>query len=386
MNFVFISPYFPDQYKYFCQELKKTGATVLGLGDNNYNSLNDELKSSLTEYYKVSDLHNYDELVRALGYFTHKYGKIDRIDSLNEYWLQTEAKLRTDFNIFGVKSDQIENIRKKSKMKEVFKKAGLKVAAGEIVSSEKNANAFIKKYGYPLVAKPDEGVGALGTFKIKDSQDLQKFFEAKSQNEYIMEEFISGMIYSFDGLVDKTGNIIFCTSHKYSQGIMETVNEDKHIVYYSLRKIPPKLEKAGRKVVKAFAINERFFHLEFFLTPENEFVALEVNMRPPGGYTTDMFNFANDFNIYQIWAEMIVNNKTDIAYERKYHCGYASRKFNINYRFSHEEVLAKYDELISHHAHIAGVFRGALGDYGYIFRTHKESQINEISDFIHATN
>lgn len=386
MNFVFISPYFPDQFKYFCQELKNAGATVLGLGDNSFNNLHDELKSSLTEYYKVSDLHNYDELVRALGYFTYKYGKIDRIDSLNEYWLETEARLRTDFNIFGVKTDHIENIRKKSKMKEVFKQAEIKVAAGEIITSEKMAKEFIKEYGYPVVAKPDAGVGALGTFKINNAKDLQKFFETKSQSEYIMEEFISGTIYSFDGLVDKSGNIIFCTSHKYSQGIMETVNEDTHIVYYSLRKIPAKLEKAGRKVVKAFAITERFFHLEFFLTPENEFVALEVNMRPPGGYTTDMFNFANDFNIYQIWAQLIVQNKTDITYERKYHCAYASRKFSINYKYSHDEVLAKYDKLISHHAHIAGVFRSALGDYGYIFRTQKESQIQEISDFIHATN
>jgi biotin carboxylase len=386
MNYVFISPYFPDQFKYFCQELKNAGATVLGLGDNSFHNLSDELKSSLTEYYKVSDLHNYDELVRALGYFTYKYGKINRIDSLNEYWLETEAKLRTDFNIAGINMDQIENVRKKSKMKEVFKKAGIKVAAGEIITSEKSAKEFIKKYGYPVVAKPDAGVGALGTYKINNATDLKKFFETKLPSEYIMEEYISGTIYSFDGLVDKSGNIIFYTSHKYGQGIMETVNEDKHIVYYSLRKIPVKLEKAGRKVVQAFAITERFFHLEFFLTPENEFVALEVNMRPPGGYTTDMFNFANDFNIYQIWADLIVHNKTEIAYDRKYHCGYASRKFSINYKYSHHEVLAKYDEHISHHAHIAGVFRSALGDYGYIFRTENEKQIQEIADFIHATN
>jgi len=58
----------------------------------------------LTEYYKVNDMHSYDELLRALGYFTHHYGKLDRIDSLNEYWLETEAELRTDFNIPGLKT------------------------------------------------------------------------------------------------------------------------------------------------------------------------------------------------------------------------------------------------------------------------------------------
>ena len=46
-------------------------------------------------------MHNYDELLRACGYFTHRYGKIDRLDSHTEYWMETEARLRTDFNVPG---------------------------------------------------------------------------------------------------------------------------------------------------------------------------------------------------------------------------------------------------------------------------------------------
>ena len=60
-------------------------------------------------------MHQYDELLRALGYFTHHYGKIDRLDSLNEYWLETEAQLRTDFNIPGLKTDDMPRIKRKSR-------------------------------------------------------------------------------------------------------------------------------------------------------------------------------------------------------------------------------------------------------------------------------
>ena len=58
-----------------------------------------ELKESLDEYYKVGSLENYDEVYRAVAFFAFKYGKIDWLESNNEYWLEQDARLRTDFNI-----------------------------------------------------------------------------------------------------------------------------------------------------------------------------------------------------------------------------------------------------------------------------------------------
>ena len=85
MNFVFISPNFPSSYWMFCARLKENGVNVLGIGDCPFDDLAPELKRSLTEYYKVSTLENYGEMVRAMGYFTHRYGKIDWLESNNEY-------------------------------------------------------------------------------------------------------------------------------------------------------------------------------------------------------------------------------------------------------------------------------------------------------------
>ncbi|HQQ13549.1 MAG TPA: hypothetical protein PK855_10315, partial [Bacteroidales bacterium] len=65
MNYVHFSPYFPPNYAQFSVALKEAGANVLGLGDSPFENLPQSLKSSLTEYYKVDDLHNYDQLVKA---------------------------------------------------------------------------------------------------------------------------------------------------------------------------------------------------------------------------------------------------------------------------------------------------------------------------------
>lgn len=91
MNFVFISPNFPESYRWFCIRLHENGVNVLGVGDAPYETLHPDLKGALTEYYKVDSLENYDQMIRALGHFTGEYGKIDWVESNNEYWLELDA-------------------------------------------------------------------------------------------------------------------------------------------------------------------------------------------------------------------------------------------------------------------------------------------------------
>ena len=95
-NFIFISPNFPENYWHFCRELKNNGLNVLGIGDAPYDYLCPELKDSLNGYYKVGSLENYDEVCRAVDFFRNKYGEIDWLESNNEYWLERDARLRTD--------------------------------------------------------------------------------------------------------------------------------------------------------------------------------------------------------------------------------------------------------------------------------------------------
>ena len=264
MNFVFLSPHFPPNYYRFAVALKNHGVTVLGLADESYDALRPELKSSLTEYFRVNNMHNYDELVRALGYFTHRYGKLDRIDSHNEYWLETEARLRTDFNIPGIRGDQINRVKRKSLMRESFIDAGIKVARGKVVRTMEEAHELIAQTGYPLVAKPDIGVGAAATYKIHNKNELESFFETKPPVDYLFEEFVSGQICTFDGLTDRAGTPVFVNSLLYSAGVMETVLNDDLIYYYTLLQIPADLKVLGCRVLEAFDVRERFFHFEFY--------------------------------------------------------------------------------------------------------------------------
>ena len=129
MNFVFISPNFPEAYRWFCIRLRENGVNVLGVGDGAYDGLHPDLKRALTEYYRVDSLEDYDQVLRALGYYTGQYGKIDWVESNNEYWLELDAALRTDFNITtGLKAHEIEKYKSKLRMKDYYRRAGLPCA------------------------------------------------------------------------------------------------------------------------------------------------------------------------------------------------------------------------------------------------------------------
>jgi hypothetical protein len=238
VNFVFLSPQFPQSSIEFCSRLSNFGAAVLGIGDVDYVSLSDQLKESLTEYYRVDQMEDYESVFRAVGYFTHKYGKIDRFESLNEYWLETEAKIRTDFNITGVKTDFIEEIRQKSKMKEYFHKAGVDAAKCEIGSDIAFARRFISEVGYPVIVKPDQGSGASFTYRLSSDRDLEDFFLKKPEDiSFILEEYIDGIILTYDGLVNINGDIVLAVSHKFEQSVMDVLNTNENLYNYGLKDI-----------------------------------------------------------------------------------------------------------------------------------------------------
>ena len=143
------------------------------------------------------------------------------------------------------------------------------------------ARAFVAEVGYPVVAKPDAGVGAAATYKLESPDDLERYLAEKPAVDYILEAYLSGTLLTYDGLADRRGEVVFGSSFYYSQGVMEAVNADDDIWYCITRRIPPELDAAGRAIVRAFRIRERPFHFEFFRMADGSYVPLEINSRPP---------------------------------------------------------------------------------------------------------
>ena len=394
MNVIFISPHFPETYSQFCAGLRRNGVNVFGIADAPYESLCDELRNSLTEYYKVNNLEDYNEVFRAVAYFSFKYGKIDWIESNNEYWLEQDARLRTDFNVTtGLKSDRIAFIKNKSEMKKCYAAGGIPTAR-QIKASEglDKVLSFAGETGWPLIAKPDNGVGADGTFKLCSQDELRSWFSDHSTNygAFVIEEFITGDLVSYDAIIDSKGNPVFENNSVFPTPIMEIVNKNLDSCYYTNKDVPAALAEIGRRTVKAFGVVSRFVHLEFFrldrdrkgLGKKGDYVGLEVNMRAPGGYTPDMMDYGHSTDVFQIWADMVAFDERRKDLGEQYYCAHASRRDCHRYVHTHEEIMSRYGSDICMHRRMPQALAGALGDVVYIARFKDKKDINPFFDFV----
>lgn len=384
MNYLFVSPNFPPNFRHFAICLKARGVNVLGIGSESYEGLHPELRDSLSEYYKVGDMEDYDEMLRGCAYLTFRHGKIDRIESHNEHWLELDARLRTDFNVFGDKMADLDRVKLKSGMKEIYRKAGVPCIRGRVLKTREEHLEFIREVGYPLCAKPDLGVGAASTYKIRDEAELDAYLAERPDADYMVEEFIEGRIVTFDGLTDREGNIRFSSSFVYTDGVMDIVNQDLDLFYYTVREIPADIREIGEKSVKAFDLRERFFHMELFRKEDGSLVALELNARPPGGQSMDMFNYANDINLYDQYARLVAGLPYEAGAEHPYFCANIGLKVRegLVRRHNREEILAAWGGAIVEHGPVPEIFSRAMGNYAYLLRTKDEEELLKAAAFI----
>lgn len=399
MNVIFLSPHFPLHFWNFCDRLKHLGVNVLGIGDCPYDNLQQEAKNSLTEYYYTPSLEQYDDVHRAVGYYIGRYGRIDYIESQNEYWLNLEARLRTDFNVTsGWKTADMDAVKLKSQMKAGYKKAKVKTARHLLIASIDDAVAFGQKVGYPVIVKPDNGVGASNTWKLASEDELrEKYNEVISHypaKHFIMEEFVPGHIETFDGITNAQGDILFYTGQVMRVTPLAMLHGAGENVSYTQNVQALDLADIGKRVVKAFDVRNRFFHFEFFrldedkkgLGKQGEILGLEVNMRAPGGYIPDKMNYAYNVDVYQIWAESLVfgENRSFPEYHFQRYVTHFGRGANVNYQHSPEEIRSFLGNKLLLEKIPPKSISGGMG--AQVFMAWQESidEINQQADFILA--
>ena len=358
MNYIVISPYYPQNFQQFTIELANKGITVLGIGQEPYEQLDEPLRNSLTEYFRVENLENLDEVKRAVAFLFYKHGPIDRIESHNEYWLELDAALREQFNVFGAKPKDLKKTKFKSEMKKLFKKAGVPVVPGAVVKAEKDIDKAVKKIGLPLIAKPDNGVGAAATFKLETPEDVDHFkAEWDGHTEYFFEKFVtSSEICTFDGLVDRDGNIVFSTTFDYAYTPLDLMLYKMDNSYYVLKEMDPKLRQYGE--------------------------AIEYNNRPAGGFTIDVYNYAHSIDLYRGYAAIVAGEPFPASEFEPLYCLATSRRANAAYVLSEEEVLAKYRDQFRVKKDMPAAFAELQGDYLYMLTTPSREELEQmIHDF-----
>lgn len=381
MNFIVISPNYPQNFQEFSVSLARKGFTVLGIGNENYDELSEKVKNSLREYYKVSDLHNLDEVKRGVAFFFHKYGVIDRIESQNEYWMELDAQIRTQFNVPGLKMNDLSKTRKKSEMKKLFEQAEVPVVPGFLVNEKSDIQKAVDKLSLPLIAKPDTGVGAAATYKLETNNDVLEFEnQFNPEIPYFLEPFITGDIVTYDGLLDQEGNIVFESGMIYSATPLQLLTKEKDIAYFVTKDIEPELRVLGKKIIKQFKMAERFFHLEFFKRADGSYITIEYNNRPPGSYAVDMYNYGYSRSLFDDYADIVNGDDFIQKEDNGKECLMITRRFDIDYKVSEEEIYSRYHSNLVARLENPFAFRDLQGDVTYIVLADSKEHRAEIAN------
>ena len=180
MDLLYISPEFPPNYAHFIEHLHSLDVRVWGLGESEFYFMPANLRSALCWYVRA-DLNNADAVQHALDELlvqkknSGQGGNFNLVESHNEQWMTLEGMINEKYNIEGIKKQDLPRLKKKSIMKQLFENCGLPVARGELITDINRSLELADTLGYPLILKPDEGVGAGGIYRVDTKNQLKSY-------------------------------------------------------------------------------------------------------------------------------------------------------------------------------------------------------------------
>jgi len=193
--------------------------------------------------------------------------------------------------------------------------------------------------------------------------------------------------------VDSQGNMLFESGNITPHSLMDIVNTAGDSVYYLVKELPEKIREAGLATVKAFGVKSRFIHLEFFVLNEDQeglgkkgdVLGLEVNMRPAGGFTPEMYNYSQETDVYKIWADMIAFDCNTKSIGNSHYCAFFGRRDGKPYKLDDYEVMLKYGEKMVMWGRIPEALSGAMANQMYVANFDTEEEMMEFYADLAAT-
>ncbi|MFC5039795.1 ATP-grasp domain-containing protein [Ornithinimicrobium kibberense] len=211
-------------------------------------------------------------------------------------------------------------------MKEALRRAGVRTAATVGADDAQQVWDFAREHGYPIILKPRDAAGAADTRRVDDDSQLAAALDSMGHYSSIaVEEFIEGHEGFYD-TVSIDGQIALDFASHYYPNVLEAMRTrwispqfvatnrvDGGGLYDEMREM-------GTRVNAALGIGTSATHMEWFHGPKG-LVFSEIGCRPPGVGCWDLYNAANDMDVYAAWAEAVVHGRISQQPSRSHSAG-----------------------------------------------------------------
>jgi hypothetical protein len=247
----------------------------------------------------------------------------DRVIALSEYDLLDAAKLRAWLGTPGATFDEVRLVRDKVAMKDAVRKAGLRVpkfvSLGALMASTASAQWLGRTVLKPLSGASSEDVvifetpeAAAAAIRERRSGVARLDADAQAIDDYEVEEFVTGDILHFDGLVSN-GEVLTITASRYIGTCLAFANGRPLGSYHF-----PVSTQAGAWAASALAavgIEQGSFHLEA-IEHGKTLVFLEVGNRVGGADVVATFEYATGVHLPSEELRLLLDGRPSRALPR----------------------------------------------------------------------
>ena len=182
-----------------------------------------------------------------------------------------------------------------------------------------------------------------------------------------MEEYLDGVVHSYDAIVDGNGEPVFETGLVEMGDLMDIVNSNDNSCYYYLNNPLDDVRDAGRRTLKAFGVKTGSCTSSFPTFPRPAYRQEGRNRRVRGKYATRRRVLARYDELcqqhrrIQIWADTLVYGSTLVEPQEKFYCAYAGRRNGKNFTYSEQDIVDRYRNNLKQIWHVPTRFRTVWG-------------------------
>lgn len=272
------------------------------------------LRESLAAHWRVDDALDPQQLVDAVrGLQAHHGRRVERMIAILEQLQVPVAEARDFLGLPGVDAATATNFRDKHRMKDVLRAAGVPVARHRLVGSPGEALAFAAEVGFPLVAKPPAGAGAVDTFQLEDAGAMHRWLarDVPSPGDpRLLEEFLAGDELTFDSVMIDRRVVWHSIAHylptplealrnPWIQWVVMLPRDISGAQYDPIRQVAP-------AALRALGLETGLSHMEWFRRRDGSIAVSEVGARPPGAGISSALGFAHDDDLYAMWPRLML--------------------------------------------------------------------------------
>jgi biotin carboxylase len=329
---VFALPFFSETSSRMVEAIASIPDVALGVisGDPQERA-GERTRAAIAAHYRVDDVLDPAQLVRAATNLRERLGiPIHRMFAAFEHLQVPIAEARAMLGVDGMRAEAAANFRDKARMKSMLRANGIPCARHALAESVDGAvRAAHDVVGYPLVAKPPAGAGAVATFRADDARMLREGLAAappKPGAPVLLEEFVRGTEHSLETISIDGRAVWHSLTHYYPTPLQVLQNPWIQWALVLPREVDdPRyddIKQAARQALDVLGMRTGLSHMEWFRRDDGSLAISEVGARPPGAQITTLVSRANDIDFVRDWARVMVDERFDVP-ERKYAVGAA---------------------------------------------------------------